>query len=385
MEHITLLVIAASIVLTGCVTSSESQHKSSAPIKVIELNVTVDYLASPSGKYLRNSDKTYILKSLSGEPEYDLRYKQRTEMLAGALTSIGLKQASSFTVPDMVIYYSFRPGEAEKVDKTVDVPIYGQTGISSSRTIGTISSTGMVSATTTHTPTHGIVGQSSFKTSYHLYSYGLRLEAFKANSPPEKPEQIWQASIIGVGRLSDTDRAFKGLLYAAKMWLGVNDPFKCPFTRYEDCVMWNSLQRPGAKPTVSITEDNRDVDEVNENLGSLYTKRVMKELSTKPKQKDHYQIATELTYPTPSDAAKLKAAEMQANYNCDSNVTAISYTKTADKEEYFNSVCADGRKYVIRCDFSSGKLNISEKIPKLDRQLESGGGVIGSVNACWIP
>jgi hypothetical protein len=90
--------------------------------------------------------------------------------------------------------YSIDQGRVQ----TVNVPVFGQTGISGAYTTGNADSTGAYQATTTFTPTYGVTGyvpKSSVR-----YTRFMRLSiADRASVDSKNVRLVFQADIVSVG------------------------------------------------------------------------------------------------------------------------------------------------------------------------------------------
>jgi hypothetical protein len=135
-------------------------------------------------------------------------------------------------------------------------------------------------------------------------------------------------------------------------------------------------------PTASDDAERKVLAEAGIDISTLPSTKMTRAEKAELAKKG-YDAASSIKYSVPSNTEKLRAAELQASHNCGTKLTSIIYVNSMGEEETFESVCVDGRKYKIKCNFSGGSLNNSGQTPKLDKQMEVGGPVIGSVNACW--
>lgn len=102
------------------------------------------------------------------------------------------------------LLFSFQYGIDNGTQKLGSVPVYGQTGVSSSYTTGTVNAynngygrtTGNYSGTTTYTPIYGVVGSSTY--SYSTYNRFLMLYIYDKN----KKQVVYEGKVNSVGSSS---------------------------------------------------------------------------------------------------------------------------------------------------------------------------------------
>ncbi|MHC4295036.1 MAG: hypothetical protein ACYSTL_05570, partial [Planctomycetota bacterium] len=107
------------------------------------------------------------------------------------------------------------------------VPHFGQTGISSSSTYGTLQSFGnygTYSGTTTYQPTYGITGYSNHVGTYVTYTRRFNLVACDLDiyRREEKVKELWRVLAVSTGSSGDLRRVFPILVAAAQPYLGEN-------------------------------------------------------------------------------------------------------------------------------------------------------------------
>ena len=202
--------------LAGCAASS--------PPKSTDVNVynaiSIKYLSD--GTLYRYKHKTYKVVPLKGVV-YDLATQSEMRLVEAALSSVGWEKSEK---PEMTIFYEREYLGSSAVEHRLPYEIRGQTGISSSQTTGQILSGGSISATTTYTPSYGVVGMGEFKLSSSIYSHGLTLVAYDSTSlnTPAQYRQLWKATLTLSGEIADNDLALKGMLMLAKDVVGLSFP-----------------------------------------------------------------------------------------------------------------------------------------------------------------
>jgi len=143
------------------------------------------------------SPTTYAFLPLQGQ-ENDLEYKTYKNRVAEHLTAYQFREVPAASANVFVAFgYSIGAGK----QRVSSVPIFGQTGVSSASTFGTLNtygSMGTYSGTTYYTPTYGVVGsQTVSRTKYDRYLWLHILERPAAGS--EKAKVIYQAEVQSAG------------------------------------------------------------------------------------------------------------------------------------------------------------------------------------------
>ena len=100
--------------------------------------------------------------------------------------------------------------------KVGSVPIFGQTGTSSSTTYGTTSSSGgfgTYSGTTYHTPTFGIVGSSTYSTTVYSRAFQLSI-AEPQTAGGNETRVLFEATVSSVGTSSQLSQVMPAMIEA---------------------------------------------------------------------------------------------------------------------------------------------------------------------------
>jgi len=157
--------------------------------------------------------KTYAFVPLKDQKN-SLEYKTYIELVRQQLIKHQYREAISGETPDVVIALSY--GIDSGKEKLASVPIFGQTGVSSSTTHGTLNTYGnygTYSGTTTYTPTYGIVGSSTV--SRTEYSRGLWLYIVDAKSVGTKNLNVlYEGSVKSSGSSSQLSRVMPAMIEA---------------------------------------------------------------------------------------------------------------------------------------------------------------------------
>ena len=186
--------------------------------------VKVDSLSNPKV----SSEKTYILfPGLKDVDPNDLQFKEYASYVEKALTSAGYIKANDLKDARIAIFLSYGIGDPKEHLYSYSLPVWGQTGISSSKTYGTVTSYGSYASyqgTTTYTPTYGIKGYSSHVGSYTTFFRFLILDAvdLKEYRRSEKVVEAWRTTVTSSGSSGDLRLVFPVLVAAAKPYIGTN-------------------------------------------------------------------------------------------------------------------------------------------------------------------
>lgn len=148
-----LLVTALLVAAVGCAAPTRIRTEVTAFHKLSTTTTPITYSFAPFDDQ-RNS----------------LEFETYAQQVRNELTAKGWQETDP---PAASVLVSFQYSIDEPTQKLVSYPIWGQTGVASSRTTGTVSTygnTGYYSSTTTHTPTYGVTGTGTASvTTYHRY------------------------------------------------------------------------------------------------------------------------------------------------------------------------------------------------------------------------
>lgn len=157
--------------------------------------------------------KTYVFVPLKGQ-ENSLEYRTYQELVRQQLNRYQYREVTGSEKPDAVIAFSY--GIDNGQEKLESIPIYGQTGVSSSTTYGTLNTYGnfgSYSGTTTYTPTYGVVGSTTV--SRKEYSRGLWLYIVDAKSVgTSKLNVLYEGSVKSSGSSSQLSRVIPAMIEA---------------------------------------------------------------------------------------------------------------------------------------------------------------------------
>lgn len=186
--------------------------------------VNVDSLSSEGS----DTKKTYILlpgnKDTSVE---DLQFKEFATYVHRALAAKGFVAGDSIEKAELAVFLAYGISEPREQLYSYSLPIWGQTGVSSSTTFGRLSTYGgygTYSGTTTYTPSYGVIGYTTHVGSYTTYFRFILLDAYDLETyrKQKKLSQSWRTTITSTGSSGDLRRVFPILVAASKAYLGSN-------------------------------------------------------------------------------------------------------------------------------------------------------------------
>ena len=145
--------------------------------------------------------------------EGSLEYSKYQELIRSQL---GVNNYQEVDIPDANVIVTFSYGIDNGREEISSVPVYGQTGVSSSTTYGSVNTYGnqaTYSGTTTYTPTYGIVGSSTV--SHTKYGRHLLLYISKnKNVETDKSERLYEGSVKSNGSSSQLSSVMPAMIKA---------------------------------------------------------------------------------------------------------------------------------------------------------------------------
>lgn len=172
--------------------------------------------------------KRYVLMpGGKGVDAGDLQFQEFAAYIEKVLAEKGFVKASTFQVADIVIFLAYAIGDPKTYQYTYSLPTWGQTGVSSSNTYGTVSSYGSMatySGTTTYTPTYGVTGSTTHVGTDTVYTRFLFLDAYDVPTyvKEKKMSQVWKTNVVSTGSSGDLRLVVPYMVAAMKPYLGTN-------------------------------------------------------------------------------------------------------------------------------------------------------------------
>jgi len=199
----------------GCATIAP-QHP-----QPLQFHVNVDSLSAEHS----NTAKSYIL--IPGNEDEDvngLQFKEYASYVNRALISLGYISVENFEKADLAIFLSYGIGDPQQHQYSYALPVFGQTGVSSANTYGSVGAFGDYSSITTFAPTHGVTGYTSHTGSYNTFFRFMLLESYDIDIYKEnkKKIQVWKTMVTSTGYSDDLRLVFPILVAASKPYIGSN-------------------------------------------------------------------------------------------------------------------------------------------------------------------
>ncbi|GAA5162153.1 hypothetical protein GCM10025770_12550 [Viridibacterium curvum] len=157
----------------------------------------------------------------------DLQFMEFSAYVDKVLSEKGFVKAPSFQEAEIAIFFTYAIGDPQTYQYSYSVPTWGQTGIASSNTYGTVSSTGRTatySGTTTYTPTYGVTGSTTQIGTNTVYSRFLFLDAYDTATyiKENKMVQVWKTNVVSTGSSGDLRLVIPYMVAAMKPYVGTN-------------------------------------------------------------------------------------------------------------------------------------------------------------------
>lgn len=154
----------------------------------------------------------YAFVPLKGQ-ESSLEYATYQELVRAELAAHNFKEVEA-SEADVIVAFSY--GIDSGKEKLSSVPVYGQTGASSSSTFGTLNTYGnygTYSGTTTYNPTYGVVGSSTVSST--KYGRGLWLYVVdKKTLGTDKLKTLYEGSVKSSGSSSQLSKVMPAMVKA---------------------------------------------------------------------------------------------------------------------------------------------------------------------------
>lgn len=199
----TIVVIALGAALAGCATQRPT--------------VTVQALADPTSQSLRQ----YVLvPGNQGVTATDLQFRTYADQVAGMLAGRGYTRVGTIEQADLAVSLQYSTGGPHTTTTTSAMPMWGQTGYSSSQTYGTIGAGGNYSATTNYTPTYGITGYMPITNTNTFYAHAVRLTAYGRNQTSREVQEMWNVTGSAISANADLSGDFWAFMQAMGPYVG---------------------------------------------------------------------------------------------------------------------------------------------------------------------
>lgn len=190
-----------ALVLTGCATGLriESSVQSFTKLTAIQPSTTIAVFG--------------------GEKTGSLEFQSVESSIRPHLEAAGYRVVSMQDDPDQVLVVSYARDGGRTVQSTALLPLFGQTGVASRTTTGSITTQGNLStfnATTTNSPSFGMTGVVPVTTAGTVYGRVLVLDIIDIRkSTPDRLEPVHQIHVVSEGSCPNIHAVLDGMIIAA--------------------------------------------------------------------------------------------------------------------------------------------------------------------------
>jgi hypothetical protein len=229
VNKLSVVIIFTSVFLSGCAGMS---NKYESAVNSYAGNIPTGY-------------KTfYIIPENKNINRDDLSFSDYSKKLARVLSQNGMVESYDIKNTDFIILLGYAVGDPKQNVGSYSIPEWGQTGVASSNTYGTINSYGNYSATTTYTPTYGITGYENGVYTYTTYSRIVDVNAYDGRlyQTNGQAKNLWSTRIASVGESADLRSVYPYMIFAAKPYFGKSS---------------------GSVITISVKENDPQVAQIN--------------------------------------------------------------------------------------------------------------------------
>jgi hypothetical protein len=173
------------------------------------------------------SKNRYILAPSDKDISPDnLEFKEYSGYIDRMLNERGFIKVFSTSDADVIIFFEYGIGDPQVKYYQYSIPVFGQTGVSSSSTVGnlnTIGNTTTYSGNTTYTKTYGITGSTTHTGSVTLYKRMFVLDAYDYHDIINNVKtQLWKITAISEGQTNDLREIIPYMILSAKPYIGVS-------------------------------------------------------------------------------------------------------------------------------------------------------------------
>ncbi|WP_310600255.1 hypothetical protein [Desulfobulbus sp.] len=213
IDSILLAVLLAGVtLLTGCAAMQSRFASDVDSLAQTDAGAKKRYVLLPGGK---------------GVEAGDLQFQEFAAYVEKVLAEKGFVKVATFPDAEVAIFLTYAIGDPQTYQYAYSIPTWGQTGVSSANTFGTISSYRGVptySGTTIYTPTYGITGSTTHIGTSTVYTRFLFLDAYdvQAYIKERKMTQVWTTSVVSTGQSDDLRLVIPYMVAAMKPYLGTN-------------------------------------------------------------------------------------------------------------------------------------------------------------------
>jgi hypothetical protein len=190
----------------------------------------VDSFSSTSPSVATHRHFVLLPASKDVDPS-DLEFQEYCRYVYTALTKDGFEPAKTMDDADVIIFMGYGIGNPQNQTYSYALPVFGQTGVASSNTTGTVNSYGGYSTyngTTTYSPTYGVTGYQTVVGSRTTYFRYLTLDALDLAEyrATKGIIPLWKMTVTSTGSTNDLRLIMPVLVAASQPYLATNTDHK---------------------------------------------------------------------------------------------------------------------------------------------------------------
>jgi hypothetical protein len=191
-----------------------------------------------------------VLPADKGTSPQDLLFMEFREYVKRALIAKGFLWCESKDQADVLVLLAYTIEAPKEHSETKTRLVYGQTGVSSSYTMGSVSQWGSYSGSTTYFPSYGVVGAVPETKTYSTCTKYIRLAAFdcKAYMANGQETMLWWTEIISTGSSTDLRRIFPFMIAGSQELIAENTGQALGFAINETDARVDALRQDKAQP-----------------------------------------------------------------------------------------------------------------------------------------
>jgi len=179
------------------------------------------------GEKIMSTKKVIIFSGIKDITKEDLQFKEYERYVTKAFIKKGYVVTNNPEEADIGVFLTYGIGGPQEHTYNYSMPVFGQTGVSSAQTFGTVQGFGnsaTYSGTTTYTPSYGIVGATSGVGTVVTYTRFMRLDAYDLAGYREskKEKHLWRTDTSSTGTSGDLRMIFPVMVAAAAPYIGEN-------------------------------------------------------------------------------------------------------------------------------------------------------------------
>lgn len=181
--------------------------------------VRVEALADPASQTML---RYALYPGNEGVRATDLQFRSYGEQVANTMSGRGYTLVGTPEQADIFVFLQYSTGGPHTTTSTSAMPMWGQTGYSSSQTYGTIGAGGNYSATTNYTPTYGVTGYMPITNTHTFYVHAVRLTAYRNPRGSTQPQEMWNVSGSAISSDGDLPGDFWAFMQTMGPYIGTS-------------------------------------------------------------------------------------------------------------------------------------------------------------------